>query len=782
MDLYIKGGVFTDTVRLQNLLTKRMNIVYGRNGSGKSTIARSFREQQPDRQAINPRRYYQLSFDDSGNLPADTCNHLFVFNEDFIDDNIKFKDSLKSIIRIGASAELDAPIQEAKNHISKLKEQKVRIQDELDTLNGTPTTKGSIKEADKEIKENMKKQGGYADRLNKIDGKQNLVSSVLNPVLCFNRGDVLPISISEAAKKLDKDIIRFHSFQSGSPLSWCPPSLSPLPDLNVINGILSQSVRPAELSSEEDAILADISQALAGEHFMEKTETIIISSSRQYCPLCHQHINNDHKQTLKDRLVKFRNETVENFKDSVIQMNASVQEFRIVLPLFPSTDYDDDLAEANQKVKELNDFISDIKVALDNKIKNPYSAMQGFDKSELNTIVNECSVALTRISDDVNAYNQTFAEKDALKTSINKENIRLAYHENKVWIDCYNDRLAEREKLEADLNNLDTEIGKQNILINSLNAQVDQVDDAREQINHYLEIIFAGKKLQLVPAGKDQYKLQIKQGDYYRDIPTKAISSGERNALALAYFFACVMEKKDKNYNYSDPTLLIIDDPVSSFDSDNKAGVLSLLSDQIRKILKGNRESKVMVFTHDFTTLRELCSQRKRLFSDNDYETSTFTILRPSHKIKEESCTRILENMEYGNDLWTIFKFADFDDPEEFDSFDSIGNTIRSFAESYASRMFKCPWNDLFTDDKRLERIPDNIRDKFKAFEIRSVLNSESHGVESAYEPVEIRRAARILLVYLYYASYDHLYAYLVGRQTSNEWRMGKIESWVDEF
>lgn len=781
-DLFIQGGVFAASARLKDLLARRMNIVYGRNGSGKSTIARAFREQQPDRQAINPARNYKLSYDGSGNLPDDICRHLFVFNEDFIDDNVKVKDSLKSIIRLGHSAELDAPIQAAKDTIKQLKKQISPLQDELDILNGTPSTKGSIKEADKEIKDGMKKQGGYADRLSRIDGKQNLVSGVMNPVLGFDRNDVLPVSISEAAKKLNEDIERYLTFRSGSPISWALPSLSPLPDLAAINAILSQTIRPAELSPEEDAILVDLSNALASEHFIEKAETLIIGSPRSYCPLCHQPLTEDYKLTLKDRLVKFRDKTVEEFKDNVKRMNDSVDGIFIALPSFPSSDYDSDLSDAEQKVKSLNDFISRIKVALENKVINPYSAMSGFSQAALDALVYDCRNAIAKISDDVKAYNQTFAEKDTLKNSIDKANTRLAYHENKTWIDLFNDRLAKKNSLEGALDKLDKEIGKQEGIISTLSAKIDQVDDAREQINHYLEIIFAGKKLQLITAGKDQYKLQIRQGDTYIDIPTKAISSGERNALALAYFFACVLEKKDQNYDYSDPTLLVIDDPVSSFDADNKAGVVSLLSDQIRKVLRGNPDSKVLVFTHDHTTLRELCSQRNRLFPADTNETDSFVIIRPCHKLKLERSSRILENMDYGNDLVNIFNFAAHDDPEEFDSFDTMGNSIRGFAESYATRMFKCQWNDLFTDESRLQCIPEDIRDSYKAFEIRSVLNSESHGVFSAYEPSEIQRAARILLIYLYYASYDHLYAYLVGRNKANEWKMERIEQWVDDF
>ena len=85
-DIIIQGGPFTDSITYEGILSKRMNLVYGRNGSGKSSIARAFREQQ----AGQEQKDYRLSFDGSGSLPDTVRDHLFVFNEDFIDGSVKF--------------------------------------------------------------------------------------------------------------------------------------------------------------------------------------------------------------------------------------------------------------------------------------------------------------------------------------------------------------------------------------------------------------------------------------------------------------------------------------------------------------------------------------------------------------------------------------------------------------------------------------------------------------------------------------------------------------------
>ena len=786
-DLIIKGGAFTEPTKLKGILSKRMNITYGRNGSGKSTIARAFREQQPDRQAMNPGQKYGLSFDGSGSMMPDISEHVFVFNEDFIEDNIRVGDGLRSIIRIGASAELDGPIQAAKDSIQALKDEQKTVKEELGVLNGSAATKGSIKEAEKEIKEGLKKKGGYVSRLDRIEGKDhNLVASLYGPVLSFDKNDTLAVSLSDASRQLDESISRYLSLKSGAAITWNAPDYSSLMDLSAINVLLSQTVRPAELSDEERSILDELSKELASENFITKTQSLIIESPRGFCPLCHQPVSSQHKHSLEQRLIKFRDKTVQEFKDMVYQTKAGISGLNVVLPSFPTSDYSDDIAFAETKLQAVNDIHSEVKAALEKKYANPFTAIEAFDLAAYKTIITECQEALTRVSEDVKAYNQKLTEKDSLRCEIDSKNIQLAYHENKAWIDKYNARVIRESNLQRQNAELEGKITKQTEIIGSLKSKIDQVDDAREQINHYLDIVFGINKLRLAPAGKDKYKLQIKTSDSYVDIPPKSISSGERNALALAYFFACVLEKKDKNYDYSDPTLLVIDDPVSSFDAENKAGVISLIANQCKKVLDGNEESKVLVLTHDYTTLRDLCSLRQNSISPNDYDLKSsgsgvewkYYSLTLNHRLRPVNCNFILENMEYGSALWDIFFFANQEDPDYYDGLDGIGNTIRRFAESYATHMYKCKWYELFSDDRHLMCLPDSIRETIRVFAVRNVLNSESHGTTDDYSPCEIQRSARVLLTYLYYADNKHLRAYLVGRKPENENRMDAIKGW----
>ena len=778
-NITVQGGPFEVPTKLPGILAKRMNLVYGRNGSGKSSISRAFREQQVTGVQIPPVRKYALSFDGSGTFPSAVQDHLFVFNEDFIDESVKVsKDGLKAIVRIGASAQLDGPIQAAKDKIASLEAQRKPLVDELDILQGGKSN--SITEAEKELKNGLKSPGGFMDRLSTLEDKRsNLTAYLFDTITGTAISSLGTFDVAAAKVKLEAGIQQYLALQGGNPVNWQAPDLTGLPDLDQVNALLGKVVRPAALNPEEQAILDDVYVVLASESFESKTQALLLHSDRAICPLCHQSVTPEHKHLRAERLQRFRNLQEDDFKDQVDAVIRGIRPLSETLPALPETQYQASLDQGRDAFAKLNSFIDDVLDKLEKKRSNPLSPLPACDKQALATHISACQTAKVQLNTDVAAYNQSMQEKKQMLEQLKKDNVTLAVYENLPWILQYKRRKGRSEDLEKQVVSINTRIADQQGIISQLQGKLDQVDDAREQINSYLGIIFGQKKLRLTNAGKDKYKLELRKGDTYVDIPPKAVSSGERNALALAYFFACVMEKKGRDYKYDEPTLLVIDDPVSSFDAENKAGVISLLTRQCKKVLDGNKESKVLIFTHDVTTLRELCVQRSDFFDKDEDETKMYLWLTPARILKPVNCSRILENMEYDAELNTIFNFANADCPEDFDQYDTIGNTIRRFAESYASRMFKCSWNSLFTSESRLECLPEDIQDSISTFAIRPILNSGSHGVVEEYEPSEVQRAARILLIYMSYASHEHLRSYLVGRSKNLSWRMETIEDWV---
>ena len=96
------------------------------------------------------------------------------------------------------------------------------------------------------------------------------------------------------------------------------------------------------------------------------------------------------------------------------------------------------------------------------------------------------------------------------------------------------------------------------------------------------------------------------------------MSCGERNAIALCYFFTEVFSEKDVNRLHAGESLFVLDDPVSSFDIGNRVGINSYLKYKLQAIVEGNSNSKVIIFSHDVVTVWDIESALSEICKDND--------------------------------------------------------------------------------------------------------------------------------------------------------------------
>ena len=123
-----------------------------------------------------------------------------------------------------------------------------------------------------------------------------------------------------------------------------------------------------------------------------------------------------------------------------------------------------------------------------------------------------------------------------------------------------------------------------------------------EEINSDLEYIFySNKRLQIKNEG-NKYILYSNN----KKVNPVNVSMGERNAIGLCYYFNYIMKNKEKNKAYDSKYLLVIDDPISSFDMENQIGMLSYLKSKLSQYIKGNRESKILILTHDIQSFYNL--------------------------------------------------------------------------------------------------------------------------------------------------------------------------------
>ena len=248
------------------------------------------------------------------------------------------------------------------------------------------------------------------------------------------------------------------------------------------------------------------------------------------------------------------------------------------------------------------------------------------------------------------------------------------------------------------------------------------------------------------------------------------ISCGERNALALCYFFIEIAKESDFDKMYNNECLLVIDDPVSSFDIENRVGMLSFLRFKLNQLLLACATSKVLIMTHDISVLFDLqkamdeivsaCSTGGKHAGYKSYQLINKTLvpfLKDSHN-------------EYTSLMRQVYEYA-CNPTDEKDI--SIGNTTRRLFEAFSTFMFKEGPAQVTLKESVLSLITDqNKREYFQNSMYRLVLNTESHLKEamqgapeaSFYSHIsraEKQRTTKDILCFMYSVNEVHVLSHI---------------------
>lgn len=119
----------------------------------------------------------------------------------------------------------------------------------------------------------------------------------------------------------------------------------------------------------------------------------------------------------------------------------------------------------------------------------------------------------------------------------------------------------------------------------------------------------------------------------------------------------------------------MIDDPVPSFDFENIVGVITYLKFQISQIMKGNENNKIIVMSHDLSTVFHL---------EKAFDELSTTKYGKSKKHPLFECFELCNNQlndykrnrqEYTNLMEEVYKYANNSDSLITDF--TIGNSLR---------------------------------------------------------------------------------------------------------
>lgn len=752
-----------------DLFPKRFNVLYGKNGSGKSTIAKAINNLKTpidvnsapisflNKETTPNNRIISLSEEDKKNI--------FVFNEDFIERNVKIAgNGLNTIVMLGAQVELDNQIQEQEVKRTNLNSELVNL---VTALENCETAQVNTKN---QIKNTL--TTNWSEREMQIKGtrqKGSVTETLIAELLTMSK---IPANISDISAQIEKSIKNLQKTKGQEIISWNLKNIELSADIDVINTKLKTIISSPKLEDRDKKIIEIVSGSYG--HYINNVKSIFQSPSVTTCPLCLRSIDDSEKQELFRIVECILNKDADDFKNELESFKKKFSEITINPPQFDFENSNELIAILSKNIHEYNSEQIKAKAIIDKKMENILSPFHNeIDKQILQEKIDCVNNVIQNINSLISKYNETITAQNEIKKDALALNKTLARLELDANITLYNSQEQSLQSIKNSKNAKELEITQCDLQITNLKAQKQNVTIAFDFIQQAMAYVFFDRNRMSLKKDDGCYKLTSRN----KDVEPKDVSVGERNIIALCYFFANIFAGRTEATKYSIPSLIIIDDPVSSFDFENRVGVISFLKWMIDSFYKGNEYTTILLMTHDISTIFDLEKVESEIFENGN---------KNYIELKNKSLAYEVDSWnEYKKMFATIFSFAkgSCDQNAQF-----IGNQMRKVMEAYSSFIYSIGFEDLLHNDEILKQIPKDRQLYYKNLMSRLVLNGDSHKQEGAYSMDiskfkytfdEKKNIAKSIIMFLYYINSLHVKAMLPSN--TKEQALAQIKTWEND-
>ena len=783
MSLKISGRCFPSSTKLK-CFTKnesRISIIYGKNGSGKSTISKSLCNVESD---------LSCSLLDQNDKPLSIPqNHIFVFNEDYINDKIAVQnDGLSAVILFGEQVEIDKQIEEANE---KLEDYQRFIDDQESIKNGLENDKNSnsYKYKINNLKDKLKSSDNWVEREFSISGRRhNISTNILDRI--FNK-PVISKSREEAFNHFQelKSIIGTGSQEKIS--DTMKPLMVENDFFQNITQLLAEKIEKPVLNDRDKRIIEIYSQK--GSRYITEVKSVFEKEDQNICPYCFRPINSEEKSIILSEIEKILSEEAKNHQRELAKYDKSIAEMMTKLDkIINIADnfidiYANEYETVESQYRIVNSLLSQYGQSVEDKINSLYAPISFSDNNIIQEI-KKLNDAISRLEEKRNIYNQQIEEIDKSKKRASDWNREIAYWEFSEDYIEYQEAYNNYQECCRKMTDYITEFNKLKEEIANLNNKKKNVVIAKDMINKALSyVFFSNNRLQLdVGAESGKYYL-ISNG--IKVTPDK-VSTGERNIIALCYFFTQMLDNHNSTDNFTDEYFIVIDDPISSFDRENQVGVITYLKCQLSKIFYGNKNSKILLLSHDLSTVYDLEKAGEEIGEQFNLKNKFVENYELKQRQIDNTKHIDMHRHEYSLLMKEIYKYAKGENSLLSDL--TIGNSMRRLLEAHGTFLYKMGIDALTTNEDILD-LCKNHKNYFRNYMYRLVLNGESHLEERVlslkdtnffenYTSDQLKDTAQKIICYLYLINPLHVKEHLSDKGNSLGNYINVIERWIEDI
>ncbi len=534
----------------------KVNYVYGANGSGKTTISRVI---------ANPSNYSSCIIN-----PRETSCQTFVYNRDFVKDHFNPDKKLKGIFTLGDGND------QIIESIDDKKAIETRLLSDKEKLTGSLTAERDKEAAlEKEFEDycwefKKKYDESFKDA---FTGLRNSASKFkerfLQEALTNNSELISHEKLVEKAKTVFSD-------------NQTKELIHPLPDASNLIKIESLDALAKKIIGKRDVDIASMIERLGNSDWVKEGRQYL-KGTDDHCPFCQQEINAAFAKSLEEYFD-------DNFENGVSELRTIATNYEAYSSSIIAQ-MNDILAKANRFLdatafKQLCD-------ALETKIKaNKMHLGQKLKEPSTIIALEAINEIISHIYELISGANQKASEHNRLIDNISSEKKsligcvwRFVLSEANIGYTAYQQKSTDLKRaiqgIEAKLSAKEQDIKNNTDQLQALERSITSVQPTIDKINGLLGS-FGFTNFKLAKAEKEGF-YQIIRGDGVDVGDT--LSEGEKSFITFLYFYHLLKGSSTESGTVSD-RIVVIDDPVSSLDSDVLFIVSNLIKGLIRDIHK----------------------------------------------------------------------------------------------------------------------------------------------------------------------------------------------------
>ncbi len=552
----------------------KFNIIYGWNGSGKSTLCDMLFNIEKEKDFEDNQKFQMLfQQEDQASVTMNKTSislerhRLKVFHQNYVDDLIQ-QDKVAHIYIIGADEG------EAVNEIKELKKDKEII---IEALDKYKELKKEKEESFTSLKRNLAKiirsSTGYDQgyNVNKVYERYKEITKLI----VLDKEELKKITRSVLTEQKKTIPINEKNFVKGNVKEY-------------IQNILKE--KPIHRSVErfrKDANLREWAQTGYDIHIQKKTKV---------CEFCQNIISDEQWIELE-----------EYFNDSLNAFKVKIREAKIKLESYRSNieKYKNSIPIEDQLYEELGEIFLKRKIEAellcdkyDQFLAKTISILKRKESleeeqvllEELNRVAKNLDFDYSILDNLDKLVKEHNKKSEDFSKSVSDDKKRLENH----YIACEAKKIQNFEKSIRKYQEKQKEAEDKLIRMNSEIIELEnKVRNSRipaEKINEDISFIL----------GRSNISFEWKETGYEikrDDKVATGLSKGEKNALALIYFFNSLKGSDTTPLNES---IVILDDPISSFDSNFYYSAIAYIRDKLENV------GQAFILTHKFSLYKDM--------------------------------------------------------------------------------------------------------------------------------------------------------------------------------